>query len=205
MSSDSAPPTLSVSDAVALRVKEARNRRGWTMKQLAAACHDVGATKLTAPVLANIETGRRDANGVRRRELSIDEVVALAVALDISPMHLLGLPEEAEPGTTVLLTPEVSVSDGELLMEWFCGQKALPQSDSRQFYSTAIQRRPASDSQQALADFTSSVLQDRAAAMTAAFNSEMAATMAKINTAVRSGASPEELAALLNPDDSGSK
>ncbi|MEV7925449.1 helix-turn-helix transcriptional regulator [Kitasatospora sp. NPDC088779] len=205
MSSNSAPSTLSVSDAVALRVKEARNRRGWTMKQLAAACHEAGATKLTAPVLANIETGRRDANGVRRRELSIDEVVALAVALGISPIHLLGLPDEAEPGTKVLLTPEVAIGDGELLLEWFCGQKALPQGDARQFYSTAIQRMPAGDSQQALADFTSSVLQDRAAAMTAAFNSEMAATLAKINAAVQSGASPEELAALLKPDDSGSE
>ncbi|MFF2075391.1 helix-turn-helix domain-containing protein [Kitasatospora sp. NPDC058162] len=203
MSSDSVPPTLSVSDAVALRVKEARNRRGWTMKQLATACHDAGATKLTSSVLANIETGRRDANGVRRRELSIDEVVALAVVLDISPVHLLGLPDEAEPGTTILLTPEVAVSDGELLVEWFCGQKALPQGDSRQFYSTAIQRRPAGDSQQALADFTSSVLQDRAAAMTAAFNSEMAATLAKINAAVQSGASPEEIADLINPGEAG--
>ncbi|MEU3566258.1 helix-turn-helix domain-containing protein [Kitasatospora sp. NPDC058243] len=205
MSSDSAPPTLSVSDAVALRVKEARNRRGWTVKQLAAACHDAGATKLTAPVLANIETGRRDTNGVRRRELSIDEVVALAVALDISPIHLLGLPDEAVPGTKLLLTPELAVSDGELLMEWFSGQKALPQSDSRQFYSTAIQRRPAGDSQRTLADLTSSVLQDRAAAMTAAFNSEMAATLEKINAAVQSGSSPEELAALLKPGDSDSK
>ncbi|MEV7599126.1 hypothetical protein AB0O91_17275 [Kitasatospora sp. NPDC089797] len=131
--------------------------------------------------------------------------MALAVALDISPMHLLGLPEEAAPGTAVLLTPEVAVSDGELLMEWFSGQKALPQSDARQFYSTAIQRRPAGDSQQALADLTSSVLQDRAAAMTAAFNSEMAATLAKTNAAVQSGASPDEITALLDPGDSGSK
>ncbi|MFD9687313.1 helix-turn-helix domain-containing protein [Kitasatospora sp. NPDC059088] len=205
MSSDPAPPTLSVSDAVALRVKEARNRRGWTMKQLAAACHDAGATKLTPPVLANIETGRRDANGVRRRELSIDEVVALAVALDISPIHLLGLPDEAAPGTQLQLTPELAISDGELLMEWFGGQKALPQSDSRQFYSTAIQRMPAGDSQRTVADLTSSVLQDRAAAMTAAFNAEMASTLEKINAAVQSGASPEELAALLKSGDSDPK
>ncbi|MEY9846211.1 transcriptional regulator with XRE-family HTH domain [Streptacidiphilus sp. BW17] len=205
MSSGSAPPTLSVSDAAALRLKEARTRRGWTTKQLAAACHEAGATKLTAPALSNIETGRRGADGFRRRELSIDEVVVLAVVLDIAPVHLLGLPDSAEPGTKLQLTPELAVSDPELLMEWFCGQRALPESDSRQFYSATLQRMPANDGQQAIADLTRSVLQDRAAALAESFNSEMAATLEKINAAVQSGASPEELAALLRPGETSAK
>ncbi|WP_457029735.1 helix-turn-helix domain-containing protein [Kitasatospora sp. P5_F3] len=205
MSSGSAPPTLSVSDAAAVRLREARTRRGWTTKQLADACGAAGATKLTAAVLANIETGRRDSDGVRRRELSIDELVVLAVVLDVAPLHLLGLPDSAEPGTKIQLTPELAVSDGELLLEWLCGQRPLPQTDSRQFYSATLQRMPAADGQQAIADLTRSVLQDRAAAVVESFNSELAATLEKINAAVQSGASPEELAALLKSDESGSK
>ncbi|PYC81322.1 hypothetical protein C7C46_11415 [Streptomyces tateyamensis] len=156
-------------------------------------------------MLANIETGRRDSDGVRRRELSIDELVVLAVVLDISPIHLLGLPDSAEPGTKLQLTPELAFSDSELLLEWFRGQTALPQSDSRQFYSAALQRMPADEGQQAIADLTRSVLQDRAAALSESFNSEMAATLEKINAAVQSGASPEELAALLRPGETGPK
>jgi hypothetical protein len=64
---------------------------------------------------------------------------------------------------------------------------------------------PAKDDQQAIADLTRSVLQDRAAALTASFNSEMAATLEKINTAVQAGASPEEIAALLKPGGTGSE
>ncbi|MFJ9523099.1 helix-turn-helix domain-containing protein [Kitasatospora sp. NPDC101801] len=205
MSSGSAPPTLSVSDAAAVRLKEARTRRGWTTKQLADACGAAGAVKLTSAALSNIETGRRDSEGIRKRELSIDELVVLAVVLDIAPVHLLGLPDNSEPGTTLQLTPKLAVSDAELLLEWFCGQKALPQSDSRQFYSAALQRMPANDGQQAIADLTRSVLQDRAAALSESFNSEMAATLEKINAAVQSGASPEELAALLRPGETGPK
>lgn len=205
MSSGSAPPTLSVSDAAAVRLKEARTRRGWTTKQLADACGAAGAVKLTSAALSNIETGRRDSEGVRKRELSIDELVVLAVVLDIAPVHLLGLPDNAEPGTRLQLTPKLAVSDGELLLEWFCGQKALPQSDSRQFYSAALQRMPANDDQETIANLTRSVLQDRAAALTESFNSEMAATVARINAAVESGAGPEELAALLKPGEPGSR
>lgn len=205
MSSGSAPPTLSVSDAAAVRLREARTRRGWTTKQLADACAAAGAVKLTSAALSNIETGRRDTEGVRRRELSVDELVVLAVVLDVAPIHLLGLPDNAEPGTQLQLTPALAVGDGELLLEWFCGQRALPDSDSRQFYSAALQRMPAKDDQQAIADLTRSVLQDRAAALTASFNSEMAATLEKINTAVQAGASPEEIAALLKPGGTGSE
>ncbi|MFJ8628116.1 helix-turn-helix domain-containing protein [Kitasatospora sp. NPDC093550] len=200
--SSGSPPTLSVSDAAALRLKQARNRRGWTVKDLAARCAEAGAEKLTAAALANIETGRRDDNGVRRRELSVDEVVLLAAVLDVAPIHLLGLPDNAEPGTQLQLTPQLALSDGSLILAWFCGQQALPGSDARQFYSAALQRLPAADSQQSVADLTRSVLEERAAVLTEAFNSNMAATMEKLTAAVEAGASPEELAALLRPGDS---
>lgn len=198
MSGGSTPPTLSVSDAAALRLREARTRRGWTTKQLAAACAESGATKLTFAVLNNIETGRRDADGVRKRELTLDEVMALAVVLDIAPIHLMGLPDSAEPGTALQLTSERTVSEPELLLEWIRGQRALPDSDSRQFYSAALQQMPATDDKQTIAELTRSVLQDRAAQLTSSFNREMAETMQKISAAVEAGASPEEIAKLLS-------
>ncbi|MFE6054839.1 helix-turn-helix domain-containing protein [Kitasatospora sp. NPDC056446] len=205
MSSDPALPAMSVSDAAALRLKAARTRRGWTTKQLANACQEAGVPKLTAIVLNNIETGRRDADGTRKRDLTIDELAALAVVLDISPAHLMGLPDDVEPGTALQLTPQLAESDPKLLLEWFCGQKALPGSDSRQFYSAALQRMPANDGQQTVADLTRAVLQDRAAALTEDFNSGMAEALAKINAAVESGASPEEIATLLKPGQPGSR
>jgi hypothetical protein len=46
---------------------------------------------LTASVIANIETGRRDEQGRRRRDVTVDEVVALAAALEEPVASLLGL------------------------------------------------------------------------------------------------------------------
>jgi transcriptional regulator with XRE-family HTH domain len=76
------------SDFVGERVKGLRTARGWTAKQLAERCAAIGAPELTAPVIANIETGRRDKDGRRRRQVTIDEAMTLAYALDVPPVYL---------------------------------------------------------------------------------------------------------------------
>jgi transcriptional regulator with XRE-family HTH domain len=77
------------SDVVARRVREVRKQRGWTAERLAAECARVGAPHLTASVIANIESGRRDQQGRRRRDVTVDELLHLAGALDVDLSHLL--------------------------------------------------------------------------------------------------------------------
>jgi transcriptional regulator with XRE-family HTH domain len=79
---------MQASDFVGLRIKEIRQSHGWTAKDLADRCAEVGAPEITAAVIANIETGRRDADGRRRREVTIDETLALAYALEVPPVFL---------------------------------------------------------------------------------------------------------------------
>lgn len=109
------------SDVVANRVRAIRDQRGWTAQQLAARCAQIGAPRLTALVIANIETGRRDAQGRRRRNVTVDELVALARALDVPPVLLLypvGMVEEVEvlPGRTM---PTWNAA------KWFTGEEPL--------------------------------------------------------------------------------
>jgi transcriptional regulator with XRE-family HTH domain len=80
--------SMRASDFVGLRVKEIRQSRGWTAKDLAEKCAEAGAPEITAAVIANIETGRRDTDGRRRREVTIDETLALAYALGVPPVFL---------------------------------------------------------------------------------------------------------------------
>lgn len=75
---------LSASDIAARRIREARNRRGWTVKDLAAQCKKAGAVKLTAAVITNLETRRRPG-----REISAEELLALALVLEVPPVQLL--------------------------------------------------------------------------------------------------------------------
>ena len=67
--------------------------RGWTAVDLAARCSTIGAPEITPSVIANIETGRREKDGRRRREITVDELLILAYALRVPPVFLF-LPVE---------------------------------------------------------------------------------------------------------------
>lgn len=103
MTSDSKPP----SEVMGRRVQEVRRRRGWTASQLADRCSEIGAPKLTAQAIANIENGRKDKiTGRRRRDITIDELMALATALEVAPVHLL---VPLDDDTAYEVTPEREV------------------------------------------------------------------------------------------------
>ncbi len=68
------------SDIVANGIRTLRRSRGWSRDHLAERCARLGYPALTAPALANIETGRRDARGRRRRDVTVDELFVFAEA-----------------------------------------------------------------------------------------------------------------------------
>jgi transcriptional regulator with XRE-family HTH domain len=78
-----------LSDTVAERISILRRRRDLNREQLAERCAKLGYPALTAPALANIETGRRDKAGRRRRDVTVDELVVLAAALRVPPLLLM--------------------------------------------------------------------------------------------------------------------
>lgn len=123
---------LTVSDVVAERVQQVRKKRGWTVKQLAEQCAAIGAPELTAQALYNIGNGRRDDEGRRRRFVTIDEVAALAFALDVAPVHLM-VPPDADDETPYRITPTsvVSVRD---VRAWFRGYYPVLGRSLRNFH-----------------------------------------------------------------------
>ena len=95
-------PKETASDTVARRVKELRKRRGWSARRLAAACAATGSPQLSESVIANIESGRRE-DGRRRRDVTVDETIAFAKALEVPAVHLLPVHLDPE-ATEVTLT-----------------------------------------------------------------------------------------------------
>jgi transcriptional regulator with XRE-family HTH domain len=80
-----------VSDQIAQRVRDLRERTGLSREQLADAAREAGAAPdFTAAVLRFLETGRPDSAGVRTRLFALDELWALALALEVTPLELLG-------------------------------------------------------------------------------------------------------------------
>ncbi len=68
--------------AVARRVRQVRNDRGWSAQELAQRCATLGMISLDRSTVTNIENGRRQRVGV-------DELLVLALALGVAPVHLL--------------------------------------------------------------------------------------------------------------------
>lgn len=83
--------TATISDVIADRIRALRKREGLGRDELAAAARAAGLpVSFTAVALGNIETGRRDQAGRRRRDVTADELLALAAAAGCSPLELLG-------------------------------------------------------------------------------------------------------------------
>ena len=107
------------SDIVAQRVRDMRRRLGLTAGGLAARCAGIGAPQITAQVITNLETGRRDASGRRVRGITVDELLVLAAALDVPPPYLLA----PLTGDGILaITPSLEV-DGLGASRWLCGEQ----------------------------------------------------------------------------------
>ncbi len=79
----------SPSDGVVWQLKEIRKKRGWSAAKLAEECAKAGFPQLTESVIANIESGRPDKDGKRRRAVSVDELWAFARTLDVPMGSLL--------------------------------------------------------------------------------------------------------------------
>jgi len=68
--------------ALARRVREVRTARGWSAQEVARRCAALGLPGLDRSTIANIESGRR-------RRVGVDELLVLALALGVAPVHLL--------------------------------------------------------------------------------------------------------------------
>ncbi len=168
------------SSAVAERIREARRRRGWSASELADQCSQAGFP-ITKAVLANIESGRPNPDGTRRRDVTVDELLAFAAVLDVAPVYLMGLPDGSHG---VRITESTVVTNRDELLMWIRGDQPLPGADARLYLTAALEQLPAVDSAQVIDQLRRAVLQDRARELTAQFNATAASIAADANTEV---------------------
>lgn len=88
-----------LSDVVAERLIELRKAARLSREEFAERCRQLGMTDFTAASLGNIETGRRDKEGRRRRKIDVDEAPVFAAALGVPLVWLFADPASTEPVT----------------------------------------------------------------------------------------------------------
>src|SRR5213592_2796553 len=110
MSSKSVHP-LVPGQVLAQRIKEIRGRRRWTQQDLADRLCEIGweTHRLT---IAKIEKG-----GTRARNASLQEVLAIAAALNVAPVHLF---VPLEDDASVEIAPKF-VASAPRVREWVRG------------------------------------------------------------------------------------
>lgn len=97
---------------VAANIKALREAQGISLRMLSARLTELGRPIITSGI-HKIETGQR--------RVDVDELVALALALDVSPNRLL-LPPEARTDRSVDLTPEVTIPTEDAAWRWATGE-----------------------------------------------------------------------------------
>jgi transcriptional regulator with XRE-family HTH domain len=119
----------SAGEILARRLREVRVRQGWTQQQLADRLWDSGV-HLDRTTITKIERG-----GTRARNTSIEEALAIAAALGVSPSVLLFPLAEDE---LVRITPKriVTAKEGR---RWLRGEKPLDAEDALAFLTEIAQ------------------------------------------------------------------
>jgi len=110
----------SASNTAAQRVQRLRKERGWSVARLADECAKVGAPQLTANVLTNLLSRQQ-----RRRDLTVEEVGALAAVFDLPPARLL--PELIEPISEPerLVLSFTSAEQAEEMRKWLASSAVV--------------------------------------------------------------------------------
>lgn len=116
---------------LASRLKVIRGRRGLTVQELAKLCVEQGASDLTATTIYNIESGRPDDSGKRRRRVTVEELMALATVLEVAPVHLL-IPLDDNEAYEVTPGREVSAV---VMRDFIRGVEPLDGMDFRRFFA----------------------------------------------------------------------
>lgn len=120
------------SDVVAHRIREVRKKQGMTAAQLAGRCAEQGFPGLTAQALSNIESGRRDKEGKRRRDVTVDELMALAWVLHVAPVYLL-TPPLPSPDLPLPGDPHEFVTLTKMWQQFIKGEQPMAGMDPQRF------------------------------------------------------------------------
>jgi transcriptional regulator with XRE-family HTH domain len=106
------------------RIKELRNRHGWSQQQLADRLAELGSP-MDRVAIAKLE------GETKPRGLSLDEALLFALALDVAPTNLfLPLDEDED----VQIAPNVTVPMAAA-RKWVVGARPLDAQDWRLYYS----------------------------------------------------------------------
>jgi transcriptional regulator with XRE-family HTH domain len=116
------------SEVFAEQMRIQRDRRGWTQRQLAARLSKLGL------VVHQTKIGKWESG---ERRITLDEALAISVALDVSPAHMIAgsYSDEALRGPTIALSAATAPVSARQMRMWVRGQQSLWGQDEKRYYT----------------------------------------------------------------------
>jgi transcriptional regulator with XRE-family HTH domain len=121
--------TRSTYQVIGDQIRLFRDRRGWTQEELAAQVEELGVP------MSNVTVARIEKAKGRKVGLSVEELLAFAAVLGVSPKNLL---TPGDKGARLRLFPTIDPVDAELVRAWIRGENVLFDDDSWRTYSEAF-------------------------------------------------------------------
>jgi transcriptional regulator with XRE-family HTH domain len=122
------PAPISVGEAFAARLRQARQEREWRQQDLAAAVTELGLP-MDRTTLAKIEKGQRQPR--------LEEFVALAAALGVDPGRLLVTEDAYGSESDVRVAPRLTVS-ADTFRSWLRGAMPLNPEDETSYFTALV-------------------------------------------------------------------
>lgn len=110
------------------RLKAVRKRRDLSAQKLADRCNELGFPDIKRDAIVSLEIGRRT-------RVSVDELLALAYALEVSPAFLMMPPD---PRSSVRLIESVEPVRITEAVAWLAGEEPYPGMDPERFYEENV-------------------------------------------------------------------
>lgn len=126
----------------ARRLREVRTRKGWTQQELADELTRLGMTErpISRVTLAKIEAGgeehTNEKNRTRAQNISVEEALAISVALGVAPVHMVATPSAEQQDALIEVTPRMRVRPDEA-RRWIRGEEPLRAAE-RQFFDSQV-------------------------------------------------------------------
>jgi transcriptional regulator with XRE-family HTH domain len=120
-------PAWRLDEVVAAQVKTAREHKRWKQSDLAARLVELGFTGWRQSKVAKLENGDT-------KRLSVEELVALAAALGVQPIHLL---TPADDEALVEVAPKLTLS-ALATRQWLRGVAPLSDDDGTSYFAGVL-------------------------------------------------------------------
>lgn len=112
---------------LAARVKDIRERKGWSAQRLADRCEELGAEYLNRSVIANIESGRK-------KNVTLEQAFILAFALGVAPIFLMVPIDNGEDLMEAMQIAPHAMYEPGVVRDWARGYLPIEQSGPDYIY-----------------------------------------------------------------------